>query len=85
MALKPPTPAAQITASLPPVTITSALFKRILSKASMIALVDDAQALTTAKFGPRKPWRIDICPAAISNIILGIKKGLNLGVPSPLP
>ena len=44
---------------------------------------EEAQALTTAKFGPRKPWRMEICPAAISRIILGIKNGLNLGVPSP--
>ena len=27
---------------------------------------------------------MEICPAAISNIILGIKKGLKRGVPSPL-
>jgi hypothetical protein len=26
---------------------------------------------------------MDICPAAISNIILGMKKGLKRGVPSP--
>ena len=45
--------------------------------------MEEAQALTTAKLGPLKPWRMEIWPAAISKIIFGIKKGLNLGVPSP--
>ena len=27
----------------------------------------------------QKPYRIEICPAAISEIILGMKNGLNLG------
>ena len=43
MALKPPTPAALTTASLPPVMMISALPRRILSKASMMALVLEAQ------------------------------------------
>ena len=46
--------------------------------------MEDAQAETVAKFGPLKPYFIEICPGAISIIILGIKNGLNLGVPSPL-
>ena len=48
IALKPPTPAALTTASLPPDITISALFNRIVSKASIKALVEEAQALTTA-------------------------------------
>ena len=50
---------------------------------SIIAFAEDAQAETVAKFGPLKPFLIEIIPGAISGIILGIIKGLNLGVPSP--
>src|ERR1700712_5917533 len=50
----------------------------------MSELLDEAQAETVVKFGPRKPYLIEICPGAISAIILGIKKGLKRGVPSPL-
>ena len=53
------------------------------SGVSMIALVEEAQADTVAKLGPRNPYFIDTCPAVISAIILGMKNGLNLGVPSP--
>ena len=49
----------------------------------MIALAEEAQAETVAKFGPRKPYLIEIIPGAMSAIILGIKKGLKRGVPSP--
>jgi hypothetical protein len=42
-------------------------------------LFDDAQADTVEKFGPRKPYLIEIWPGAISAIILGIKKGLKRG------
>ena len=48
IALNPPRPAALTTASLPPVIIISALPRRIVSKASITALVEEAQALTTA-------------------------------------
>src|ERR1700679_1519671 len=50
----------------------------------MSALFDDAQAETVEKFGPRKPYFIEIWPGAMSAIIFGIKNGLNRGVPSPL-
>src|SRR5471030_2753953 len=50
----------------------------------MSELLDDAQADTVVKFGPRNPYLIEIWPGAISAIILGIKKGLKRGVPSPL-
>ena len=44
MALNPPTPQAQMAASAPPASITSALPRRSWLKASARALVDDAQA-----------------------------------------
>src|SRR6195952_4362840 len=50
----------------------------------MSELLDEAQAETVVKFGPRKPYLIEIWPGAISAIILGMKKGLKRGVPSPL-
>ena len=50
----------------------------------MRALVDEAHAETVEKFGPRRPCRMEIWPGAISRIILGMKNGLNRGVPSPL-
>ena len=53
-------------------------------KASIIAVVEVAQAETVAKFTPCNPCLMEITPAAISTIVFGIKKGLNLGVPSPL-
>ena len=50
----------------------------------MMAFVAVAQAETVAKFGPRKPYLMEICPAAISEMILGIKKGLKRGMELPL-
>src|SRR6195952_1691906 len=50
----------------------------------MSELLDEAQAETVVKFGPRKPYLMEICPGAISAIIFGIKNGLKRGVPSPL-
>lgn len=44
MAVKPPTPAGQIAASAPPVTMALALPRRIRLKASANALVEEAQA-----------------------------------------
>jgi hypothetical protein len=50
----------------------------------MMAVVDVAQADTVVKFGPIKPYLIEIQPEAMSTITFGIKNGLNRGVPSPL-
>ena len=60
MALNPPTPASLITLSEPPVKIISAMPNRIRLKDSMMALVEDAQALTTAKLGPENhaAWKL---------------------------
>ena len=48
-----------------------------------MAFEDEAQADTVAKLGPLSPCFIEINPGAISEIILGIKKGLKRGDPSP--
>ena len=44
--------------------------------ASIIALVEEAHADTVVKLGPLNLYLIDICPAGMSEINLGIKKGL---------
>lgn len=44
IALKPPTPQAQIAASAPPLTMISALPRRIWLKAAASAFVDEAHA-----------------------------------------
>ena len=41
-----------------------------------MALADEAQAETVAKFGPLRPCLMEIIPGAISGIILGIMKGV---------
>ena len=66
-------------ASAPPLTITLALPKRMRLNASARAFVEEAQADVVAKLGPWKPYIIDMCPAAMSAIIFGMKKGLNFG------
>src|ERR1700759_1773812 len=50
----------------------------------MSELLEEAQAETVEKLGPRSPYLMEIWPGAISAIIFGIKKGLNRGEPSPL-
>ena len=50
-----------------------------------MALAEDAQAETVAKFGPLKPYFMEIIPGAMSEIIFGMKNGLNRGVPLPSP
>ena len=49
----------------------------------MSELVEEAQAETVVKFGPRRFHFIEMCPAAMSAIIFGMKNGLKRGVPSP--
>ena len=50
-----------------------------------MAFVADAQAETVVKFGPLKLYFMEMCPAGISEMSFGIKKGLNLGTPLPVP
>ena len=49
-----------------------------------MAFDEEAQADTVAKFGPLSSCFIEMSPGAISEIIFGIKKGLNRGDPLPL-
>ncbi len=48
-----------------------------------MAFAAEAQAETVAKFGPLKPYLIEIIPGAMSAIIFGIKKGLKRGISLP--
>jgi hypothetical protein len=41
-----------------------------------MAWAPEAQAETVQKFGPLSPNVIDTCPAAMSEIIIGMKNGL---------
>ena len=50
-------------------------------KASPMALVPVAQAVTTALTGPRAPKAMETCPAAMLPMIMGTKKGLKVAGP----
>src|SRR6185295_9361860 len=65
----------QIEASAPPHTITSASPHWMRRIESPIACAPVAQAVTTAWFGPLKPYLIEICPEARLISALGMKKG----------
>ena len=60
MALNPPIPPSVIAASEPPATQASIRPYLIYINASAIAIVEEAQAATGAKFGPLKPYFIEI-------------------------
>ena len=49
----------------------------------MSAVLEVAQADTGQKFTPCNPYFMEMIPEAMSTNILGIKNGVNLGVPSP--
>ena len=68
-------------ASLPPVIITSASPSRMSLKASPMALVALAQAVTTTWFGPRRPYWIDTWALAALPISLGMVKAETLSGP----
>ena len=53
----------------------SAVPPRMIFIASPMAWPAEAQAVTTAAFGPFSPWRIETWPGAALAIILGTKKG----------
>ncbi len=63
-------------ASAPPVIITSAAPRRMISAASPTAFVPVAQAELMEWFGPRAPNRMAIWPPALSESIMGMRKGL---------
>ncbi len=68
-------------ASAPPAIITSAAPRRMIAAASPRAFVPVAQAVATAMLGPRAPTRMAIMPAALSEIIIGTRKGLTRSGP----
>jgi len=70
-----------IAASAAPASITSAAPRRIISAASPMAFVPEAQAVARDMFGPRAPTRMAMLPAAPSEIIIGMRKGLTRSGP----
>ena len=75
-AAKPAMPSRQIAASVPPATMTSASSHMIRRAASPIACAPVEQAVTTAWFGPLKPYRIETWPEARLIRHAGMKNGL---------
>ncbi len=55
--------------------MTSASPYWISRHARPIECVDVVQAVTSARFGPRRPWWIDTCPAAALMMLPGMKNG----------
>ena len=75
-AMKPAMPTGTTEASAPPATITSASPYLMIRQASPMAWAPVAQAVTTAWFGPLKPWRIDTWPETRLISAEGMKNGL---------
>src|SRR5258707_4770 len=71
----PPMPIGVIVASVPPQIIISAAPRSIILKESPIACAEAEQAVAVAEFGPRAPYRIEMCPEARFTIAEGMKNG----------
>ncbi len=69
-------PIGQIAASAPPATITSASSHMISRAASPMACAPLEQAVTTAWFGPLKPYLIETWPETRLIKRPGMKNGL---------
>src|SRR5256885_2679028 len=76
MAAKPPTPRGETVASVPPATTTSASPYSIMRPASPMQCSPVVQAVTTARFGPLKPKRMDTWPATMLMMEAGTKNGV---------
>ena len=74
-AANPPRLIGVIAASDPPVIMTSASPRRMISNESPIACADAEQAVQLARFGPLAPNRIDTCPEARLMMADGMKNG----------
>ena len=74
-AQKPAMPISHTAASAPPATMTSASPSAIRRAASPTACTPVAQAVTTAWFGPLKPYLIETWPEARLIRAEGMKKG----------
>ena len=75
MAQKPSTASGVITASVPPASMASAVPSPMMRADSPMAWVPVAQAVTTERFGPLAPNRMETWPEASSMIMPGMKKG----------
>ena len=82
-AAKAPRLTRSMQASAPPHTATSASPARIRRAASPMACALAAHAVTGAPSGPRKPWRIEMWPAAILARKLGTVNGDSRRGPRP--
>src|SRR6185369_17994322 len=74
-AAKPPTPRGDTHDSEPPATITSASPLSIIRADRPMACRPVVQAVTTAMFGPLKPYLIDTWPEIMLMIDAGTKNG----------
>ena len=81
MAAKAPTPVSLIGASAPPVNMTAASPRRMISKASPMALEPAAQAVQVALQGPLVPSSSETCAEPMLAMIIGIKRGLSRSGP----
>jgi hypothetical protein len=71
-------------ASAEPTSIMSAAPRCIAAAASPSELVPVAHAVWIDMFGPRAPVRMASVPAALSEIIIGIRNGLTRSAPRSL-
>ena len=72
MLAKPPNVNSTLVDSVPPARQASRYPSFIFLNASPMEFVPEAQAVVTSKFAPLKPVFIEIVPAAILLIIMGI-------------
>ncbi len=79
---KPAIPRGMMAASEPPAMMASAYPCLIARKASPIVCVEVAQAVTTGRHGPQALLRMAILPAAIFDIMVGMKSGETHFAPS---
>ena len=79
--LNPAIPIGQIAASLPPARTISASPLLIMCNPCPIESAAEAHAETVEKFGPLVPSIIETWPEAMSESIIGTRKGLILEGP----
>ncbi len=72
---KPPRPHSVVAISAPPATMTSASPYWMVRMPRPMACVEVVQAVTTPRFGPCRPKRIDRCPEIMLMMDAGTKNG----------
>ncbi len=85
IAVNPPMAKGVMTASAPPHSAASAYPWRMRRNASPTAFAPPAQAVTTAEECPLKPVSMEIRPAAMFVITIGMKKGETRSNPFSMP